>query len=78
MVHRAIQGAVTTLVLRHQRQPRQAPDRSIRAQHRIRKLAQLIGAGAQAGVEIQPEPRQHGNWPGTGILWQAVHHGLRS
>jgi hypothetical protein len=69
---------MTTPVLRHQRQPRQALDRPICAQHRIRKLAQLIGAGAQASVEISPEPRQHGNWPPAGILWQAVHHGLRS
>jgi len=29
-------------------------------------------------MKITPEPRQHGKWPGTGILWQAVHHGLRS
>jgi hypothetical protein len=28
-------------------------------------------------MKIGPEPRQHGGWPATGILWQAVHHGLR-
>jgi hypothetical protein len=78
MVHRVIQGAVPTPVPGHQRQPRQIPDRPIRAQHRIRKLTQLVSAGGQAGVEIPPEPRQHGNWPPAGILWQAVHHGLRS
>jgi hypothetical protein len=44
----------------------------------IGQLEQLIGAGSQAGMEIQSEPRQHGKCPGTGgIIWQAIHHGLR-
>ena len=47
-------------VLRGQRQPGQVPDRPVRAQHRIGQLEQLIRAGGQAGMEIQPEPRQHG------------------
>jgi hypothetical protein len=64
-------------VLGGQRQPSQGPHRPVRAQHRIGELGHLIGAGAQARMEIQPEPRQHSEWPGTGILWQAVHHGLR-
>jgi hypothetical protein len=30
-------------------------------------------------VKISPEPRQHGERPGAGgIIWQAIHHGLRS
>ena len=68
---------MATPVLRHQRQAGQAPHRPARAQHRIRKLAQLVSAGGQAGMEICPEPRQHGKWPSTRVLWQAVHHGLR-
>jgi hypothetical protein len=51
--------------------------RPVRAQHRVGQLRQLVAAGGQAGMEIPPEPLQHGEWPGTGILWQAVHHGLR-
>jgi hypothetical protein len=65
-------------MLRGQRQPRQAPDRPVRAQHRVGQLAQLIGAGGQASVEIQPEPRQHGQGLDiSGTILQAVHHGLR-
>jgi hypothetical protein len=41
-------------------------------------LALFIGAGGQAGMEFPAEPCRHRGWPGTGILWQAVHHGLRS
>src|SRR5450755_3953892 len=77
MVHRVIQGAVTAPVLRRQRQRGQVPDRPVRAQHRIGQLAQLISPGGQAGMKIGPEPRQHGGWPATGNLWQAIHHGLR-
>jgi hypothetical protein len=47
------------------------------AQHRVRQLGQFIGPGGRAGMEIAAEPRQHGQWPGTGIRWQAIHHGLR-
>jgi len=39
----------------------------------------LAKFGGQAGMEIAPEPRQHGERLDTGgILYQAVHHGLRS
>jgi len=41
-------------------------------------LALFISAGGQAGMEFPAEPCRHRGWPGTGILWQAVHHGLRS
>lgn len=58
-----IQGTVTAAVLRCQRQPRHGPDRPIRAQHRISQVGQLMGTGAQAGMEIQPEPRQHASGP---------------
>ena len=69
---------MTAPVLRSQRQPNQGLHRPIGAQHRIGQLGHLISAGGQAGMEIPPEPRQHGEWPGTsGIIWQAVHHGLR-
>jgi hypothetical protein len=78
VVHRVIQGAVTAPVLRRQGQPGQGSHRPVPAQRRIGQLGQLIGAGGQAGMKVQPEPRQHGEWPGTSILWQAVHHGLRS
>ena len=63
-----------------QRQGGQAPDRAVSAQHRVRELGQLISAGGQAGMEVPAEPRQHGEceWPGTSVLWQSVHHGLRS
>jgi hypothetical protein len=47
-------------VVRGQRQPGQVLDRAVRAQHRIGQLAQLIRAGSQAGMEILPELRQHG------------------
>jgi hypothetical protein len=59
---------MTAPVLRRQRQPRQALDRPARTQHRIGQFAQLISAGGQAIMEIQPEPRQHGEWPGTSIF----------
>ena len=65
-------------VLRDQRQAGQAAHRPVRAQHRVCKLGQFIGAGGQAGMKLPPELRQHGEWPGTGVLWQADHHGLRS
>jgi hypothetical protein len=51
-----------------QRQPCQAPDWAIRAQHRISQLRQLVPAGPQAPVEVKPEPRQDGEWPSTSIL----------
>ncbi len=78
MVHRVIQGAVAAAVPRDQRQTGQAAHRAIRAQHRIGQFAQLIGTGGQAGMELPPEPRQHGGWPAASILWQPFHHGLRS
>ena len=61
-------------VPRRQRQGGQVPDRAVRAQYRVRQLAQLISSGGQAGMELAAEPRQHGEraWPGTGVLWQAV------
>jgi len=69
---------VTPPVLRDQRQPGQRPHRPVRAQHRIGQLEQLIRAGGQAGTEICPEPRQHGQGLDIGgRLKQAVHHGLR-
>jgi hypothetical protein len=51
---------VAAAVPRRQRQPSQVPDRPVRAQHRVSQFEQLIGAGGQAGMEIAPEPRQHG------------------
>ena len=76
---RVIQRAVAAAVPRDQRQAGQVPDRAVRAQHRIRQLEDLIPAGGQAGTELAAEARQHGacKWPGTGALWQSVHHGLR-
>jgi hypothetical protein len=68
---------MTAPVLRRQRQPGQGLHRTIGTQDRIGQLGQFVSAGGEAGMEVTPEPRQHGNWPGTGILWQAVHHGLR-
>ena len=44
----------------------------------VGQLEDLVPAGGQAGMEIQPEPRQHGGWPGTDGICQAIHHGLRS
>jgi hypothetical protein len=49
---RVIQRAVTTLVLRRQRQPGQVPDRPVRAQHRVSQLRQLIRTRRQAPAEI--------------------------
>jgi hypothetical protein len=44
----------------------------------ICQFGQLIGAGGQAGMEVQPEPRQQGERLDTGgVALQAVHHGLR-
>ena len=51
---------MATPVPRRQRQGGQVPDRAVRAQHRVRELAQLIGAAGQAGMELAAEPRQHG------------------
>jgi hypothetical protein len=36
------------------------------------KAPQFISARGQAGMDIQPEPRQHGEWPGPGIIWQRL------
>jgi len=78
VIDRVIQRAVTAAVLRGQRQPGQRPDRPVRAQHRIGQLEQLITARGQAGMKLQPEPRQHGEGLDiNGMLQQAVHHGLR-
>jgi len=77
VVYRVIQRTVAALVLRSQRQPGQAPHRATGTQHCIGQLAQLIGAGGQASVEIQPEPRQHSEGLDiSGTILQAVHHGL--
>ena len=66
-------------VLRGQRQPGQRLHRPVRAQHRIGQLEQLITARGQAGMKIQPEPRQHiQGLDISGMLQQAIHHGLRS
>ena len=54
-VHRVVRGAMTTPVLRHQRQARQVLHRPVRAQHRISQLEQRIRPGGQAGVELAPE-----------------------
>ena len=78
VIHTVIQRPMATPVLRHQGQPGQAAHRAIRIQHRVRQLAQLIGAGGQAGMKITPEPRQHGQGLDiSGTILQAVHHGLR-
>ena len=46
-------------------------------QHCIGQLAQLIGAGGQASVQVQPEPRQHSQGLDiSSTILQAVHHGL--
>jgi hypothetical protein len=60
---------VAAPVLQDQRQPSQVPDRPVRAQHRIGQLRQLIRAGHQAGMEIHPEPRQHGKRLDTGGIF---------
>jgi hypothetical protein len=50
----------------------------VRAQHRIGQLEQLITTSCQTGMEVQQEPRQHGQGRDiSGMLQQAVHHGLR-
>lgn len=78
MVHRVIQRGVAAAVLRGQRQPRQRLHRPVRAQHLIGRLEQLITAGGQSAMEIQPGPRQHGERPDiNGMLNPAIHHGLR-
>jgi hypothetical protein len=53
---------VATPVPRRQRQRGQVPDWAVRAQHRIRQLAQLISARRQALIKVTPEPGQHGKW----------------
>jgi hypothetical protein len=43
-----------------------------------RQLEQLITARGQAGMKLQPEPRQHSEGLDiSGMLQQAIHHGLR-
>jgi hypothetical protein len=59
-------------VLRHQRQPGQVPDRPVRAQHRISQPRQLISPRGQAGMEIPPEPRQHGERLDTGGIFSKL------
>jgi len=69
MADRVIQRAVAAPVPRRQRQAGQVPDRPVRAQHRVGQFEQLIGAGGQAGMEIAPELRQHGERLDTGGIF---------
>ena len=57
-VHRVIQGAMTALMLRRQRQAHQGFHRPVCAQHRVRQFEQRIRPRGEAPVQLPAEGRQ--------------------